>query len=93
VRLDVKLPEGMGITELPVSLDKPGPLVDVQERWSIADGVLTFQRTLTNHERIIPPARYDDLRSPVVASWMRSQRPVRLVAGGDRGTAYGTDEF
>ena len=93
VRLDVKLPEGIGVAELPVSLDKPGPIVDVQERWSIADGVVTFQRTLTNHERIISAARYDDLRSPVVASWTRAQRPVRLVAGGDRGTAYGRDEF
>jgi hypothetical protein len=93
VRLDVKLPEGLGVAELPVSLDKPGPIVDVQERWSIADGVLSFQRTLTNHERILSPARYDDLRGPVVASWARSQRPVRLVAGGDRGTAYGRDEF
>jgi hypothetical protein len=93
VRLDVKMPEGTGITELPVSLDKPGPIVSVEERWTVADGVLSFQRTLTNHERIVPPSRYDELRAPVTASWARSRQPVRLVAGGDRGTAYGTDEF
>jgi hypothetical protein len=93
VRLDVKLPEGMGIAELPVSLEKIGALVDVQERWSIADGVLSFQRTITNHERIVPPSRYDDLRGPVVASWARARQPVRLVPGGDRGAAYGRDEF
>jgi hypothetical protein len=93
VRLDVKLPDGLGIAELPVSLEKTGPIVDVQERWSIADGVLSFQRTLTNHERIVSPARYDDLRGPVVGSWMRARQPVRLKKGGDRGTAYGRDEF
>jgi hypothetical protein len=93
VRLDLKLPEGLGVAELPVSLEKSGSLVDIVERWAVADGVLTFQRTLTNHERIIGPARYADLRAPVVASWARARQPVQLVAGGDRGTTYGRDEF
>jgi hypothetical protein len=93
VRLDVKLPDGIGVAELPVSLEKPGPVVDVLERWAIADGVLTFARTLTNHERILPATRYVDLRAPVVASWTRARQTVRLVSGGDRGTAYGRDEF
>jgi hypothetical protein len=93
VRLDVALPENLGVVELPVSVEKAGPIIDVAERWSIANGVLSFQRTLTNHERVVPAPRYDDLRAPVVASWARAARGVRLVTGGDRGTAYGTDDF
>jgi hypothetical protein len=93
VRVNLKLPPGLGITELPVSVDKPGPIVSLQERWSVADGVLTWQRTLRAEERIIPAARYDALRQPVVAAWSRAQVPVRLVPGGDRGAAYGGDAF
>ncbi len=93
VRVDLRMPEGMGVAELPVSVDKPGPVVNIEERWAVADGVLTFQRTITVNERVIPPERYDELRSPVVASWARAQQVVRVVAGGDRGAAYGSDDF
>jgi hypothetical protein len=93
VRVDLKLPPGLGITELPVSVDKPGPIISLQERWSVADGVLSWQRTLKNEERIVPANRYGDLRQPVVAAWSRAQVPVRLVPGGDRGASYGGDAF
>ena len=93
IRVDLKMPEGMGIAELPVSVDKPGSVVNVEERWAVADGVLSFQRTFTFNERIVPPARYDELRSPVVASWTRARQIVRVQPGGDRGAAYGSDQF
>ena len=93
IRVDLKMPEGMGIAELPVSVDKPGSVVNVEERWAVADGVLSFQRTFTFNERIIPPGRYDELRAPVVASWTRARQVVRVQPGGDRGAAYGSDQF
>lgn len=93
VRVDLKMPEGFGVAELPVSLDKPSPLVHIEERWAVADGVLSFQRTYTLTERVVPPERYDELRAPVVASWARARQVVRVVAGGDRGAAYGKDDF
>ena len=93
IRVDLKMPEGMGIAELPVSVDKPGSVVNVEERWAVADGVLSFQRTFTMNERVIPPGRYNELRAPVVASWIRAQQVVRVQPGGDRGTAYGSDQF
>jgi hypothetical protein len=93
VRVDLKLPEGMGVAELPVSVDKPTPLIHIEENWAIADGVLSFIRTYTWNERVIPPERYDELRAPVSASWTRAKQVVRVVPGGDRGQAYGKDEF
>jgi hypothetical protein len=93
VRVDVALPPGKGIEALPVSIDKPGPLVNVQERWSVADGVLTFIRTVQTVERVVPADRYDELRAAITASWARSQQPVRIIAGGDRGASYGGDAF
>ena len=93
VRIEVKMPPGLGVSELPVSVDRPGPVVSVEERWAVADGALLYQRTLTMHERVLPASRYEDLRAPILASWQRSSQPVVLVAGGDRGAAYGGDPF
>lgn len=93
VRVDLRMPDGMGIAELPVSVDTPGSVVNIEELWAVADGVLSFQRTITVNERVIPPERYDELRGPVVASWARAQQIVKVVPGGDRGTAYGKDDF
>jgi hypothetical protein len=85
VRVHLKMPEGMGVAELPVSLEKAGAIVNIEERWAVADGVLSFQRTYTLNERVVPPERYDELRAPVAASWARAQQVVRVVPGGDRG--------
>jgi hypothetical protein len=93
LRVDITLPPTMGIDALPISVDKPGSLVSFQERWSVADGVLTFIRTVTTQERTLAADRYDDLRAPVVASWNRAQQPVRIIAGGDRGANYNGDDF
>ena len=93
VRIDISLPPGQGVAGLPVSLDKPGDVVGVQERWSVADGVLTYIRTLKTNERIVPPNRYDDLRAPIKAMWARAEQPVAIVAGGDRGANYNGDAF
>jgi hypothetical protein len=93
VRVDVTLPPGLGIDALPVSVDKPSPLVHVQERWSVADGVLTFVRTIKTMERVVPASRYDELRGAIVASWARAQQPIRIVPGGDRGASYDGDAF
>lgn len=93
VRVDVALPPGKGIDALPVSVDKPGPLVNVQERWSVADGVLTYIRTIQTVERVVPADRYDELRAAITASWARAQQPVRIIEGGDRGASYGGDAF
>ena len=93
VRVDIKLPAGQGIEALPVSVDKPGPIVSISERWSVADGVLTFIRTVTTNERVLGADRYDDLRIPVAASWTRTQQPVRVISGGDRGADYKGDAF
>ncbi len=92
-RVDIKLPDGKGVDALPVSVDKVGPFVSVQERWSVADGVLTFIRTITTNERIVAADRFDDLRGPITASWTRTQQPVRVIVGGDRGAAYNGDAF
>ena len=93
VRVDIKLPAGQGLEALPVSVDKPGPVVSLSERWSVADGVLTFIRTVTTNERMLGADRYDDLRLPMAASWARAQQPVRVIAGGDRGADYKGDAF
>lgn len=93
VRVDITLPAGKGVEALPVSVDKPGPFVNVQERWSVADGVLTWIRTISSVERVVPAERYDDLRAPIAASWARSQQAVRIIDGGDRGAAYNGDAF
>jgi hypothetical protein len=93
VRVDVALPPGKGIDALPVSVDKPGPLVHVQERWSVADGILTYIRTIQTVERVVPADRYDELRAAITASWARAQQPVRIIEGGDRGASYGGDAF
>lgn len=93
VRVHLKMPEGMGVAELPVSLEKAGAIINIEERWAVADGVLSFQRTFTVNERVVPPERYDELRAPVAASWARAQQVVRVVPGGDRGAAYGSDDF
>lgn len=93
VRVDIALPPGKGIESLPVSVDKTGPFVNVQERWSVADGVLTWIRTISAVERVVPADRYDELRGPITASWARAQQPVRIVEGGDRGASYGGDAF
>ena len=84
---------GYRVAELPVSLEKAGAIVNIEERWAVADGVLSFQRTYTLNERVVPPERYDELRAPVAASWARAQQVVRVVPGGDRGAAYGSDDF
>ena len=93
VRVDITLPPGKGIEALPVSVDKPGPIVSVQERWLVADGVLSFIRTVKTNERVVAADRYDELRAPMSASWGRSQQPVRIIAGGDRGADYHGDAF
>lgn len=93
VRVDIALPPGLGIDALPVSIEKAGPLIHVQERWSVADGVLSFVRTVKTMERVVPASRYDELRGAMTASWARSQQPVRIVPGGDRGSSYGGDAF
>jgi hypothetical protein len=93
VRVAVKLPPGVGIAELPVSVEKEGPLVSVDERWAVADGTLFFQRNLVFHVRIVPPERYDELRSALMSSWERAAQSVALVPGGDRGAVYNGDPF
>lgn len=93
IRVDITLPAGTGVEALPVSVDKPGPIVSIQERWLVADGVLSYIRTIKTNERVVAADRYDDLRTPVSASWTRSQQPVRIVAGGDRGANYNGDAF
>jgi Domain of Unknown Function with PDB structure (DUF3857) len=93
VRVAVKLPAGLGIAELPVSMEKPGSLVSIDERWAVADGTLFFQRNLVFHERIVPPERYDELRAALTASWARAAQAVAVVPGGDRGAIYNGDPF
>jgi len=93
VRVDVKLPPELGVEGLPVSVDKAGPLLDVQERWAIADGTVTYIRTIKTNERVVAADRYDELRAPITSSWARAQQPINLKAGGDRGANYGGDAF
>jgi hypothetical protein len=93
VRVAVKMPTGLGIAELPVSMDKPGSLVSVDERWAVADGTLFFQRNMVFHERIVPPERYDEMRAAITSSWARASQVVSLVPGGDRGAVYNGDPF
>jgi hypothetical protein len=93
VRLQIALPKGFGVAQLPTSLEKAGPLASLVERWAVADGILFFQRTLTNHERVVPPERYGELRALVTSSWARAQEAVAIVPGGDRGAAYNGDPF
>jgi hypothetical protein len=92
-RVDIKLPEGKGVEALPVSIDKAGPIISVQERWSVADGTLTFIRTITTNERTVAADRFDELRAAITSSWARTEQPVRIVVGGDRGAAYNGDAF
>jgi hypothetical protein len=93
VKLQVHLPEGMGVGELPPTLQRPGPLASVDEQWAIADGVLWLSRTLRIDERIVPADRYDELRVPLAALWGRQQEPVAIIEGGDRGANYRGDPF
>ena len=37
--------------------------------------------------------RFDELRGAVTASWARTQQPITIVVGGDRGAAYNGDAF
>lgn len=93
VKLSVKLPPGLGVAALPPSLAKQGSILNVEEQWAVADGAFWMSRTLRIEERVVPPARYDELRSAAIALWGRQQAEVKIVPGGDRGAAYGGDPF
>jgi hypothetical protein len=93
VKLSVKMPDGKGVQALPASLEKTGSILNVAEQWAVADGTFWMSRTLRVEERVVPPERYDELRSAASALWTRQQTPVFVVPGGDRGAKYNGDPF
>jgi hypothetical protein len=93
VKLSVRMPEGKGVQSLPPSLQKQGSILNVEEQWAVADGKFWLSRTLRVEERVVPPERYDELRSAATALWNRQQTPIVVVPGGDRGAQYNGDPF
>ncbi len=93
VKLSVKMPDGKGVQSLPASLTKQGSILNVEEQWAVADGAFWLNRTMRVEERIVPPERYEELRSAARALWARQQEPVLVVPGGDRGAKYNGEPF
>ena len=65
----------------------------MHDQWAVADGELFLKRDLVVGVRSVESDRYEELKRPVRGIWESQAAPLRIVEGGNRGDAYGTDPF
>jgi hypothetical protein len=93
IRVSLAMPKGMGLGVTPQDGQLSSRAIDFMERWAVADGKLILERAFITKERVVEPEAYRQAMAPIRQLWAAESRPVFVVAGGNRGRAYGDEPF
>jgi hypothetical protein len=91
--VSVVLPEGMGIGERPQDRKRETPLVEIDDRFAVADGQAWFLRERVQRRAVVAPEDYSDFKAFYEALWQYQDGAIQVVPGGDRGKDYKGDPF
>ncbi|MBN2361943.1 MAG: DUF3857 and transglutaminase domain-containing protein [Deltaproteobacteria bacterium] len=93
VVVSVAMPEGMGIWEQPQDRKRETPLVEIDDRFAVADGQAWFLRERVQRRVEVRPEDYADFKAFYEALWRHQDNAIQIIAGGDRGKDYQGDPF
>ncbi|MFZ9886549.1 MAG: DUF3857 domain-containing protein [Myxococcota bacterium] len=93
LRFLVELAPSKGVADLPPASVTTTDLLELDARWSVASGVVAFDRDLRLHAHVVERDEYPLLHAAVQALWRAEGARIRVQDGGDRGMNYGDSPF
>jgi hypothetical protein len=93
IRVSLKMPKGMGLGSMPTDGNLSSNALDFMERWAVADGKMILERAFITKTRVVEPEAFRQAVAPIRQLWAAESNPVFVVAGGNRGRAYGDEPF
>lgn len=88
--LEIALPEGHGVDDVPPGFQRSSDAVDLGESWAVRDGKLVLRRTAAVLDHVIDAAHYTAATAPIRALWASHGASVRIYRGGARGSSSDT---
>jgi hypothetical protein len=91
--INISLPEGMGVVNLPAPSHIDTNQLKAHDLWSVADGSIFMEHDLELKTRLIYPEDYRRFRQALQMVWAGEAWPIDIVSGGERGGNYGDSPF